>query len=185
MLAMVLPFNATLQPAGPTNWAQLVVRAQAGDKLAYNQFLRESLPWIEQQARRQVTADMVDDVVQETLLAIHRVLHTFDGARAVQPWLYGIVRFKAKECWRRAKRHQHDVLDDDVPEVLRDGSATADVDKLLSTLPDAQANVVRLTRLKGLSMEEAANATGQSVSWVKVTLHRAIKKLGMAVKRDE
>lgn len=185
MLAMVLPFTPTAANTGPTNWAALLKRAQGGDKLAYSQFLRECLPWIEQQARRMISIDMVDDVAQEALLAIHRVLHTYDATRPLNAWLFGIVRFKSKEAWRKTQRHQHDELHEDFAHTEVDCTATNDVNSLLSSLPQSHANVVRLTKLDGLSMEEAAAATGQSVSWVKVTVHRALKKLSKAVKTDE
>lgn len=171
-------------------WTVLIIQAQAGDKAAYGQLLQDLLPWLQQQARHLVSPAQADDVVQEALLGLHRVLHTYDAARPLTPWLYGILRFKAKESWRQAMRHQHDELMEET-ELAIDGvlseqlGARHDALKLLARLSPQQAQVLQLTQIKGLSAKEAAQVTGQTVAWVKVNVHRALKKLALMVKANE
>ena len=55
---------------------------------------------------------------------------------------------------------------------------------LMATLKPAQAEVIRLVKLDGLSIEEAANRTGQSVALVKVNIHRGLGKLARLVESN-
>ena len=57
--------------------------AQAGDGTAYQALLRDCIPIIKSVARRRgVSADHVDDVVQDTLLTVHRARQTYDPSRS-------------------------------------------------------------------------------------------------------
>ena len=71
-------------------WAALMQRAIAGDEPAYRRLLSALAPWLRAVARRGFTqaragnAD-VEDIVQETLLAIHLKRHTWDASRPLGP----------------------------------------------------------------------------------------------------
>jgi RNA polymerase sigma-70 factor (ECF subfamily) len=52
-----------------------------------------------------------------------------------------------------------------------------DIDVALEQLPEKQAAAIRCVKLQGLSISEAARATGQSIPAVKVGIHRGLKKL--------
>ena len=57
--------------------------AQCGDRVAYEVLLRHCIIPIQRVARlKRVPADRIDDVVQETLLTVHRARHTFDPTRS-------------------------------------------------------------------------------------------------------
>ena len=61
-----------------TRWAAWMAAAQSGDRAAYVTLLRDCIPFIERVARRQgVRSDSVDEVVQETLISLHRARQTY------------------------------------------------------------------------------------------------------------
>ncbi|TAF12676.1 MAG: sigma-70 family RNA polymerase sigma factor [Alphaproteobacteria bacterium] len=140
-------------------------------------------PWLIRYFARRLPPSAVEDAVQETLLAIHAKRHTWQPDRPFGPWLAGIARYKWVDRLRAAGRHAADEL----PETLATPdhesavtSATA-LTGLMATLKPAQADVIRLVKLDGLSIEEAAQLTGQSVSLVKVNIHRGLGRLAKLV----
>jgi len=130
--------------------------------------------------RRSGDGDEIEDMVQETLIAVHTRRVTYDRDRAFTAWLFAIARYKLIDHFRRQRRYQpidglEDIL---VAEGFEDASsARMDVAALLETLPAKQARMIRATRLDGLSVAEAAEAGGIGESDVKVSVHRGLKAL--------
>jgi RNA polymerase sigma-70 factor (ECF subfamily) len=54
----------------------------------------------------------------------------------------------------------------------------------MATLPAGQRRAIELSKLQGLSLDEAAQVTGKSVGSLKVGVHRAIKAMRQALERD-
>jgi RNA polymerase sigma-70 factor (ECF subfamily) len=167
----------------PRGWGALMIAAQAGQPGPYRRLLGELRPWLIRYFARRLPPSAVEDAVQETLLAIHAKRHTWQPDRPFGPWLAGIARYKWVDRLRAAGRHAADEL----PETLATPdhesavtSATA-LTGLMATLKPAQADVIRLVKLDGLSIEEAAQLTGQSVSLVKVNIHRGLGRLAKLV----
>ena len=84
---------------------------------------------------------------------------------------------------RGASRYAALSLDDDIPMEDHEEAAigVATLDHLLGQLKPAQESVIRLVKLKGLSVVGASGVTGQSVSLVKINIHRGLKKLAALV----
>src|SRR5688500_13533786 len=80
--------------------------AIAGDERAYGEFLRHAACLVRGFARRRVERGGIDpeDIVQETLLAIHIKRHTWREDAPVMPWLYAIARYKLVDAFRRRGR---------------------------------------------------------------------------------
>ncbi|HSQ71631.1 MAG TPA: sigma-70 family RNA polymerase sigma factor [Rubrivivax sp.] len=177
-------FEAGLKPL----WA----RAQAGDEAAYRESLRRIAVRLRSYLRRRMQSlpDELEDLVQETLLALHLQRGTHDPALPVSHWVLAIARHKLVDLWRRRGRQDalHDPLDelDDsaMPVAADEGSARRDLVKLLDALPAAQRQAIVLTKIEGLSVAEAALRTGASESAIKVQVHRGLKRLAQRV-RDE
>jgi RNA polymerase sigma factor (sigma-70 family) len=122
---------------------------------------------------------MVDDTVQEVLVAIHLKRHTYDPSRPFEVWLLAIARYKWIDLLRSLKTKATEAMDDDFP-IPDHGEAvenTRALDQLLATLSPAQSDAIRLVKLQELSIKEASAVTGQSAELVKVNVHRGIKKL--------
>ena len=172
-----------MTPRGPDVWARLMIAAQGGDKAAYRLLLDELQVWLLRYYRRRLPPDAVDDAVQDALIAVHTKRHTWDPARPFAPWLAGIARYK----WIDRLRNLTATRTEELPETLSvgdhgDGVLSATVlGGLLATLKPAQAAAIRLVKLEGLSIDEAAQRTGQSASLVKVNIHRGLARLSRTV----
>jgi RNA polymerase sigma-70 factor (ECF subfamily) len=163
-----------------------MVAAQAGDSQAYEQLLRELDEWLRRFYARRLPSPAAEDARQDTLLAIHAKRHTYAPSRSFGAWVSAIARYKWIDRVRDASRFSALSLDDDI--AIEDHAEAAisavAMDDLLGRLKPAQASVIRLVKLKGLSIARASGATGQSAALVKVNIHRGLKKLAALVAGD-
>jgi RNA polymerase sigma factor (sigma-70 family) len=164
-------------------WGCLMAAAQSGESQAYEQLLREIDVWLGHYYARRLPHASAEDARQDALLAIHARRHTYAPSRAFGPWVAAIARYKWIDRVRDASRFAALPLDDEIA-VEDHGEAAlsaAAVDGLLGRLKPAQASVIRLVKLKGLSIARASGATGQSAALVKINIHRGLKKLAALV----
>ena len=184
--------------AAAQRWRDLMVAAQDGDGPAYAALLRECVPLIRTHARqRGVPADRADDVVQDVLLTIHRVRHTYDPARPFTPWLRAIAQRRAIDALRRSGRQGARELHaplayEDYPDpaaaadqVLADAGRAARLNAAVATLPPGQRQALEQLGLQDRSLAEASAATGRSAGALKVNLHRGLKALRARLGKQE
>jgi RNA polymerase sigma factor (sigma-70 family) len=158
--------------------------ALAGDQGAYRQLLSAIIPYVRAVARRSLNAGSgaadIEDVVQETLLAVHLKRGTWDTTRAFTPWLSAVVRHKAIDALRR-KGGRVELAIEGFEETLAaphdDGDIGLDVETALSVLDQRQRTIVEQISLQGRSAAEVGAALGMTESAVRVALHRAVKSL--------
>lgn len=160
----------------------LMVDGLSGNAAAHALLLRLLVPVLRGFYRRRASGgdDDIEDLVQETLIAVHVRRATYDRDRAFTAWLFAIARYKMVDHFRRVRRLQPiDGLEDVLVAEDFEPAATAriDVEELLALLPPKQAGAIRATRLDGLSVGEAAKAGGIGESDVKVSVHRGLKAL--------
>lgn len=165
-----------------------MIAGLAGDSEAYRRLLQAVAQRLRTYFARRIGADCADleDLVQETLVAIHRRRVSYDQALPFTSWLHAIARYKLIDHLRKQQVRRHVPLDtereiaasDDLEAFL----ASADVDRLLEELPEKHRQSIKLTRIEGYSVAEAAAMTGRSQSAVKVSVHRGIKRLMARVK---
>jgi RNA polymerase sigma factor (sigma-70 family) len=160
--------------------------AQAGENQAYEQLLRELDVWLRRFYARRLPHPAAEDARQEALLAIHAKRHAYAPSRSFGAWVMAIARYKWVDRIRDASRFAALTLNDDIPveDHERAAISAATMDVLLGQLKPAQARVIRLVKLKGLSIARASRATGQSAALVKVNIHRGLKKLAALVACD-
>jgi len=172
--------------------------AQGGDREAYEMLLRDCVPFIESLARRQgVPPDRVDDVVQETLLTVHRARATYDPRRPFDAWLRVIVERRAidtlRQIHRRGGREVHAPLAyESHADQTVDPAAGIEhrerarwIATTLAELPRRQREAVRHLMLEERSLGDAAALTGRSKGSLKVSLHRALGALRLKVDRGD
>lgn len=160
-------------------WSRLMIAAQAGERRAYEQLLRELHVWLRRYYARRLPHPAAEDATQEALLAIHAKRHTYVPSRSFGAWVMAIARYKWIDRLRDASRFGSVSLDDEIP-VEDHGEAAisaATLDNLLGRLKPAQASVIRLVKLRGVSIACASGATGQSAALVKINIHRGLKKM--------
>ncbi len=153
-----------------------------GNAKAHADLLRAVTPLLRSFFGRRMHDDHseIEDLVQETLIAIHTRRGSFQRDRPFTPWLFSIARHKLVDHFRRTVRHQpidglEDIL---VTEGFEQSSnAALDVDRMLQSLPAKQARAIRETKLYGLSVADVAARAGIGVSDVKVSVHRGLKTL--------
>ncbi|MGL4543314.1 MAG: sigma-70 family RNA polymerase sigma factor [Polymorphobacter sp.] len=179
-----------MAPVSSDVWGRLMTAAQGGDRIAYRLLLDELRSWLTRYYRRRLPMDMVDDAVQEALLAVHNKRASYDPARAFAPWLAAIARYKWIDRLRTMSAHPTQALPEgewagDPALVVGDtGDAVvsaAVLRELLATLKPGQAAAIRLVKIDGHSIDEAALLTGQSAALVKVNIHRGLAKLAARI----
>lgn len=148
--------------------------------------LRALVPLLTAFYRRRIAgADEIEDLVQETLIAVHTRRATYDRDRAFTAWLFAIARYKMIDHFRRHRRHVPiEGLEDMLVAEGFEASSNArmDIDDLLATLPPKQAGLIRATHLQGHSITETATANGYGESDVKVSVHRGLKALAARIR---
>ncbi len=173
-----------------TQLRDLLLRGLGGEAAAYHAFLKDLSTHLRGFLRMRLARlpDDVEDLVQETLLAVHNQRHTYDPGQPLTAWIHAIARYKLVDLLRRrAGREQlNDPLDDefDVFAVSDNDAddARRDLGKLLQQLPDRQRLPIVHMKLEGLSVAETARATGMSEAAVKVGVHRGLKALSLLIR---
>ena len=168
----------------------LWLAAQSGDERAYEESLTLMAGHLRGYFRRRMPflANDIEDLVQETLLAVHLQRGTYDAAYPVTAWLLAIARHKLVDLWRRRGRKEnlHDDIEDldalPLAEEQADVHASRDLSLLLQALPASQRQAIELTKIEGLSIAEASDRSGLSESSIKVLVHRGLRRLSKLVK---
>jgi RNA polymerase sigma-70 factor (ECF subfamily) len=161
----------------------LMLAASSGNRKAYEQLLASSAVRLRSYFGRRIGRDTADveDLVQETLMAIHQRRASYDPALPFTAWLHAIAYYKLVDQYRRSGSRAHVPLDEAAELIAADtlgpAIAAVDVEKLLAELPQKQREAIQLTRIAGYSVAEAAGVTGQSASGIKVSVHRGVKRL--------
>ena len=190
------PTAASRDPdgAGPTaasarevDWSILMAHAQGGNAEAYRRLLEEITPYLRSLAVRWCRdPSEAEDAVQDVLLTVHAIRHTYDPTRPFGPWLVAITNRRMIDRLRRRGRQraretplmpEHETFaatPANQSEVALEGRALASA---IERLPPGQRQAIRLLKLKEMSLKEAAAATGMSIAALKVATHRGLKAL--------
>jgi RNA polymerase sigma-70 factor (ECF subfamily) len=169
-----------------TRLKALMLAALDGDAAAYRMLLAQLTPHLRAFFKRRLAngAD-AEDLVQETLIAIHTKRATYDPALPFTAWLHAIARHKLIDHFRRSKVRRTLPLEDAdtvfAEEEADAATAKRDVEVLLARLPKSKRELLHQTKIEGLSTAEAAERTGLSESGVKVGVHRALKALSAMI----
>lgn len=171
----------------------LLIAGRRGDEQAYLSFLRELANHLRAFFRRrvaQIPAE-AEDLVQETLLAVHNQRHTYDVGQPLTAWIHAIAKHKLVDLHRA--RSGRDALNDPIEDAAEEilsvqereaDDARIDVEGLLAQLPDRFRLPILYVKLRGMSVREAAELTGMTESAVKVGVHRGLKKLAARIRGE-
>lgn len=164
----------------------LVVRARSGEAAAYRELLCTCEIWLIKFYERRANPSQVGDLVQEALATLHQSLVNFDLDRPFLPWLTAIARNRWVDMLRAQGRRNEvplgDLLisDDESDTIM----ASISIARLIDRIKPEQALVIRLVRIEGQSIAEAAQQSGQSQALVKVNIHRGLRKMAQMVEED-
>ena len=190
--------DAPAEAGDDAQWSQWMALAQGGDRAAYQALLIAIAPWLRRIARRYLRQEQdAEDMVQEILIVVHDIRHTYEPGRPFQPWLGSIATRRCIDSLRRRmRRNLHELADEQAVATHADEAATPEAElerdqhdrevrRAVASLPARQREAVELLRLRELSLEEAARESTQSVGSLKVAMHRAMKSLRRAITRKE
>lgn len=160
----------------------LLLSAREGDKSSYQEFLEECAHFLHRFYRKYSIAEaLIDDCVQNTLLALHLSRHTYREEKPLMPWLMAIARFKMVDELRRAARSEpliepvEEGIDPYAPTIESEAYLREQFQSVLGRMKHHYRDVFVSIHLLGRSIEETAAHLGLTDSAVKVRNHRAIR----------
>ncbi len=165
----------------------LMLAALDGDQRAYSKLLAELTRHLRGYYLNRLgdARDDAEDLVQDTLIAMHRRRDSYDPSQPLTAWVYAIARYRLIDHFRRRKVRAAVPLEDAgalfAQDQVEPAMARRDVSRLLDRLPPARAALIRATKLEGRTNAEAAAAAGLSEGAVKVSVHRGLKVLSAKV----
>lgn len=175
-------------------WAAWMVSAQDGDRDAYHALLVGITPYLRAITQRYLgRCDDAEDAVQEILLVVHDIRHTYERGRPFKPWLRTIATRRCIDLLRRrSRRSEHEVASDTDFDRIQETAPTPDeatarlhesqsVRDAVAGLSPRQQEAIRLLHLGEMSLGEASAQSRQSVGSLKVACHRALKTLKQAL----
>ncbi len=170
----------------------MLLKGLSGDEAAHRLFLSEAAALLRAYFRNRLRGapEDAEDLVQETLIALHTRRDSYDPQYPLTAWMYAIARYRLIDFLRRKKRRgQHSSIDDvevgDADPHYEASDATRDVATLLDKLPAKQQQAIRLVKLEEKSVREAAELTGFSESDIKISIHRGLKALTRLMSQEQ
>lgn len=166
----------------------VLAASQEGEEWALAALYRSLQPVLLGYLRSQRPRD-AEDLAAETWIAAARGLRRFRGdENEFRRWILTIARRRVLDLRRKESRRPHTVseLDDAVTEPASSPDAESEVLESLATrraleqvaaLPPAEAEVVFLRVIAGLSAADVGSITGRSAGAVRVLQHRALRRL--------
>jgi len=171
------------------NNSTLLKLALTGDHAAYRNFLDNISLFLRRFLLTRVPNCDVEDVLQEILISVHKARHTYDGTRAVLPWVFAIARYRLTDYLREHYNnilHGHlDIID--MQDYLADNVTTTTdiseyINKEVKQLPKRQRDILHLLHTEGYTSKEVGVKLGMKESAVKVAAHRAYKLIKSRMK---
>lgn len=162
----------------------LFLQGLSGDAAAHRTFLSAISGNLRAfyRSRLRNSPEQAEDLLQETLIAIHTRRESYDPGFPVTAWVYAIARYRLIDHWRRMGRRGEHIPVEDANELFTASEdeavdAKRDVTRLLGQLSQKQEESIRLVKLDGMSVKDAAAKIGLSESDVKISIHRGMKTL--------
>ena len=162
-------------------------RYAAGDSAAFAQVYDALAPrlfaYLFRQTRERSRAE---DLLQQTMLHIHRARDRFIPGAQVTPWAFAIARRLLVDSMRRGRREilgDGTVVDTGVAsspradDLVQASQVAVRIELVLAGLPASQRTAFQLIKQEGLTVAEAAQVLGTTVAAVKLRAHRAYEAL--------
>lgn len=167
-------------------FSQLMDATFDGDQRAYQTLLQKVLPLARAYVQKRINnSSQVEDVAQEILISLHQARATFEKGQPFKPWFYAICRYRTLDHLRKIYRHaEHEtaleldtIADTSAEDVTESIHGHELISKALAKLNKKQQRIVVLMKVEGYSASEVAHKMDMNVSAVKVSAHRAYKKM--------
>src|SRR5215510_1176864 len=173
--------------------AHLVARIANEDQHAfevlYRIYYRRLTRFLERVLRR---PHVIEEILDDTMLAVWRKADTFNGSSQVSTWIFAIAYRMALKALKRDRTWVRNLFDDreqassPSPEAtLIEGQFRSRIQRLLADLSPEQRAVVELTYYHGCAYKEIAEIVGCPVDTVKTRMFHARRKLKAVLIAEE
>lgn len=169
------------------DWSLLMARAQDGERETYRLLLEDITPYLRSLAARYHRDSRdIEDSVQDVLVTVHAIRHTYDPARPFGPWLAAIanrrmidrLRIRGRSSARESEfTEEHETFAAPEANFHEAASDARALRRAVERLPAAQREAIELLKLREMSLKEASSESGMSIAGLKVATHRALKNL--------
>ena len=170
-----------------------MARIAGGDQHAfevlYRIYYRRLARFLERVTRR---PHAIEEILDDTMLAVWRKADTFNGSSQVSTWIFAIAYRMALKSFKRDRNWVRNLFDDreetsaPSPEAeLIAGQARSRIQRLLADLSPEQRAVVELTYYHGCAYKEIAEIVGCPVDTVKTRMFYARRKLKAVLIAEE
>ncbi len=171
----------------------LIARLAEGDDMALRVLFSRHAPWLAARLRSVLPAADVEDVLQETFIAVWRGARTYRPQRAAGAWMWGIARRQAAMLLRRGgSAVLGEALEDRVDALAGDLAESTQVRMDLEAAVAAlgppggpEREVWQLLYVEDRSVDEVASITGVQPGTVKSRSFRARRLLRAALRAGE
>ncbi len=169
--------------------ARLLTDAHAGDDAALRALFERHAPWLAIRLARDLPAEAVEDVMQETFIAVWRGAATYRGGPDAGGWIWGIARRQATMWYReRGRRPETTLLDESIADGRDIATTTAgeiDVQHAIATLGpagSADRETAQMIFVDDRPIAEVAARLGIPEGTVKSRIHRTRRLLRSALR---
>jgi len=164
------------------------IKAQEGDRMAYQLFLKGIQEKIIPLIRKNLKASLQDDCLQESLMGVHRSFHTLNTKKNIKSWVNSIVYYKIKDQLRSFYKNNNNrdaFFEDSLPSEINNLHDNNALEGFLKKLNKKEEKILRMCKIEGYKISEVAKKTQLSESNIKLICFRAIKKLqAIALQED-
>ena len=185
----------TARPVDTADDRELVRRAQAGEKEAFEELIRRHQHRVFAVAGGILRKrEDVEDVAQQVFVKAYFSLRRFDQRAAFSTWLYKIT---VNECWDLLRKkkvrplvYESDLSEEQAQQVIHSAERKSDgpdisaklearqrVERLLDGLDERDRLMLMLKEVEGFSIEEIAEVLDLNANTVKVRLFRARRRV--------
>jgi RNA polymerase sigma-70 factor (ECF subfamily) len=168
---------------------EALIRAlSAGDHTALKELFERHAPWVAARLRRRLPADAVEDVLQETFVAVWRGAGRYQANGEVGAWIWGIARRQAANWLRKHDRYDPVFEIEDANDAATTAVQRADLHRALARLGPAGSEsreLARLALVEERSVSDVARILDIPEGTVKSKVHRLRRRLRAYLSGDE
>ena len=162
-------------------------KALAGDTACYESLLKElSVAMRSYLMKRVSNKDVIEDLVQEILMGIHKARATYDSKRSFSSWAFAIAHYKLTDFYRKNARNKEVYVEDlekFSDEQVLESDILGELEEAIEELKPREKQALRLMKMEGRSIKETAQLMQTTEGAVKVTAHRAYKHLKVILEK--
>ncbi|GIX41658.1 MAG: DNA-directed RNA polymerase sigma-70 factor [Leptospiraceae bacterium] len=184
-----------MENKNPEELKELLIQSLEGDQNAYKNFLLEVSKILKSYFSSKVfDQTVVEDLIQETLISIHKARHTYDPSLPVLNWIFAIayrryIDYVRKDARIKKYEHSTETFQHISSNLIYKSEEQYDnqnrINSILEHMTEREKKIITLLKIENYSIKEAAKILNLSESALKVAAHRAYKKIKKILKEND